>query len=767
MDKIVAIRVSRLANGRQAPNQFPGWDSPETTVFESGGYGGAPRTKYLATPDTSKFIARTTEASRDQEVTTFAERCSIVLRLTRSGACFVFSCSTETNSYSVGYFEGVKEGVANPTGVGPGGGAMKSNRFAVPLPPLTSVPGWDPQDTAGKAWTFGVEGFEIYLKFQGLEIWRSTQFFHLESGRMALGGHPNARSYGVRDVEAKHLPDKPLYSDLARKVFDLRDFGMKSLMTTGTISAGADLLHVADAGGFSVGDRICIGVGGEVAGGVPGERGVGGCWPNLLYASVSVRDSDNTQPRGKVSGVLETGETAMWSGSRWVRYAGNLDKYLQKILPRAHVATIVAIAGNVFRLDKPGVAGTVDAPVRFDSSLRMASTLAAPDSGLRLQEGCTISVPPGKDWTFANSSPSFNRLPGLRIVGAGRDKTSVVSPRGTRATGFYITESPGFVVSDIEFVGNARSDAGYMFTFHPTLDHWTGVGEFIRGSTSDRALITRIRGINHGLSCVGLNYCSNGLIKDIQVIHETGHKQYFQWSVGCADSDNCVVEDITFNCPNLLKGLETFRSSRTTLRRATGRNAVFSSNSSTNSMFEDCDIVYEPGAGYAGIDGQFSAGSNNPSPLEPLVNLNSNIDNTSGSATGTTVLVRNCNFDVRGRLFPPGYGVLVIGISGSVDKVTVSGRYPAKPEPRPGGLIRLPDLGADIAMAIRCDEPGKSVTVDGVRIVSRSRTPPVGGFLGGTLHPGQTIRNCVIDRLPPTIRGKVENTITNEAYDAL
>ena len=762
----VTIPVSSLATGAQSANAFSGWTSPATTVFTSSGYGGSAGTKYISTADHTYFIAKTVGASRDQELSTFGERCNIYLRWTDAGKCFVFSSSTETNSYSVGVFSNVIEGTSNPAGSGPGGGVFITNSFITPLPAITSVPGWSPTNTAGKAWTFGVEGFDIYLKYGGVEFWRSKQFYHLESGRMALGAHPSETNYGFRDVTATHKVSAGLYSDLTSKVFDLRDFGMKSLKTTGSMTANSTSLVVASAAGFSVGDRICVAVGGEAGGGVPGERGVGGQWPTLLYADAAARNADTSQPTNKCCGLLSDGTAHKWTGSSWVPYYGNLAKYLQRIVPKGLVATITGISGNTLTLNTPSVAATNNAEVRFDSGSLMSQSLTATNNGLRQQLACTISIPPGKDWCFAGVSPAFDQIPGIKIVGAGKNNTTIVSPKGIMPTGFYITQSSGFIVSDIEFIGNSRSDKGYMFQFNATTDDWTGISEFIRGSTSDGALITRIRGINHGLSCTGLNYCSNSLIKDIEVIHETGHKQYFQWSVGFADSNNCTVEDITYDCPNLLKGLETFRSTNGTLRRATGRNAVFSSNASSGALFEDCNIYYEPGTGIAGVDAAFP-GADNPSPFEPLVNLNSNIDNTSGSQTGTGVTVRNCNFDVRGRVFGTGFGITVIGVSGSVDNVLIQGKYPAKPVTQPSGFFNIPNLGGDPAMAMRCDTPTKIVTLDGVRIITASATAPVGGFLGGTLHTGQTIKNSVLDLYPATINGTLQNNITNATYEAL
>ena len=518
----VTIPVQSLSTGPQAANAFPGWESPPTTVFVSGAFGGAKGTRYMSVADSAFFVARTQDVSRDQEVTTFMERGSVYLRLTPGGRALAFSVSTETNGYGVHVLDGLREGIANPAGVGPGGATVIGASFITPLPAIDDVPGWNPASNADKAWTFGVEGFDVYLKYDGVEFWRSRQFYHLEPGRIALGAHPDQRHYGFRDVSAVHKASIALTSDLTAKIFDLSDFGMKSLVTTGSMEAGATTLTVARDPGFAVGDRICIAVGGEAGGGVPGERGVGGQWPRLLYANLPTRDSDRTQVPGKICGVLSNGNTYRWDGKVWVSYDGNLRHYLGRIVPWAHVATITAISGTTFTLDEAATAATTGAAVYFDSAVLMANTLQHAASGFTRQTGATIRIPPGTDWCFANANIALGHE-GLHIVGAGEAATVIVCPPGTMSRVFNIVGAANGGVRDLAFRGSCRADKGYMFGFHFTTDAFRTAGEFCRVTSSDGFVAERITGTNHAQAIMTINGSTGAAMGDVMRVKESGH----------------------------------------------------------------------------------------------------------------------------------------------------------------------------------------------------------------------------------------------------
>lgn len=753
----VTIPVSSFSTGAQAANAFPGWISPGTTVFQNSSWG-ASNTKYLSTLDMRYFLAKTTGISRDQEVSTWGQRSVVYLRLTETGKAIVFIVSPQNSALEV-YVANVTEG-ANLGGIGPAASQISSG-FITPIVSISSVPGYSATSNAGHYWTFGCEGFDIYAKYNGVEFWRTKQFWHLEPGRMAIATQEN---YGFRDVTATHKISVPTYSDIRAKVFDIRDFGMKSVKTTGTIVASSTTLVVYDTTDFSVGDKVCIATGGEPGGGVPGEQGVGGSWPALKYLTVSAMNSDTTQVTDKVCGVLSTGDTYQWNGTAWVAYYYNFAKYLRKILPKAHVATITAIAGDSITIDTPSVAAATDANVYFDNASLLLNSLTHLHSGLSQQGGCTISFPAGDTWVFANTHLAFSNIPGISFVGAGIDVTTILSPTGAAETGITAHACPPAYTSNFTFRGNNRADKGFYFRFDPTTDVFANPTTFVRISNSNGSLTENIKGINYSNAVSEFAFCQDSVQRNIEVIHETGQLQYFQWAVNISDSANCISENIHFDCPWLFKGLESFRSSGSILRNVTGRNVIFSSNSNTNLTIENCQIEYEAGC----ADSPFNAGQPlgviYPDPREPLININSNIDNTSGSTTGSGVVISNCDFDVQGRVWT-GYGLVVIGIDSTVEAVTVVGKYPDKPVSAPSGLIRLPALGpSDTCLAIRAQTADTDLLVDGVRVITAGTNSPIGA-LGGNPQANTTIQNCVLDN--QNAGGTQTNNMSNAAYEAL
>ena len=73
--------------------------------------------------------------------------------------------------------------------------------------------------------TYGVSGFEIYVKINGIKVVSFQDYRHVEA--VAIAVKPIGPSYGVTAPNAKHLPTKHLYSDVLKGVLDARDFGVR------------------------------------------------------------------------------------------------------------------------------------------------------------------------------------------------------------------------------------------------------------------------------------------------------------------------------------------------------------------------------------------------------------------------------------------------------------------------------------------------------------------------------------------------------------
>src|SRR5690606_29883803 len=136
---------------------------------------------------------------------------------------------------------------------------------------------------------FGCEGFEIYLKINDVEVLRIMDFHHVVSGK--VGVKPSS-TYGFRTCAVDFKTNVTLFSDLDNDIYDLRDFGLKEVQTTGSISASSTTLAVASATNIAVGDYLLVEIDGESGAGARGTAGVGGTWPALSYADEATMDAD-------------------------------------------------------------------------------------------------------------------------------------------------------------------------------------------------------------------------------------------------------------------------------------------------------------------------------------------------------------------------------------------------------------------------------------------------------------------------------------------
>ena len=93
--------------------------------------------------------------------------------------------------------------------------------------------------------------------------------------------------YGFRAITMSPLANGYLYSDYANNKLDMRDWGMRSIQTTGTIAAGSSTLVLAATQNLKVGDFLLVEIGHEAGAGLRGTIGVGGVWPALYYATTA------------------------------------------------------------------------------------------------------------------------------------------------------------------------------------------------------------------------------------------------------------------------------------------------------------------------------------------------------------------------------------------------------------------------------------------------------------------------------------------------
>lgn len=771
-DVNLSIPVTATPNGAVAANAFAGWESQAGTVGSVSQYGSTD--KYFGASTNTTFLARSINSSRDQEFQGFMGQGRVFLRLTDDGACYMLEVDTQFRAVTIMFTRGMLGLSASSLGFS-GGQATGQSVFFDTASAQTVIPGWNNTATSGAFFTFGVSGFDLYCAYNGVEFFRRKVFHQLRSGRLALGQRFTGPASGFRNVTAVLRSSVPLFSDISTNTFDVRDFGLKSLTAVGSIANGSNTLQLANDPGFSIGDQIVIATGGELGGGVPGEQGVGGSWPQLTYATLAARNADTTQPLNKVAGVLETGLTYLWNGSTWITYSTSgynlASQYLSKILPKALLATITNISGTTLTLDRTALASTINANVYYNCRPYFNRNLGPPEagflSGLTTINNATIYFPPGT-WAFGHFNESdaalnqqslnIETMTGLTLTGAGRNLTTLISPTGTASLMINCATCPNIIVQDMELRGNFRSDKGYQLRYQSLGHFGTGI-DTVRMTSCPNGLMRRLRTYNQQQSATAFSFTSFGTIFDVLIIHETGHLAYQQWAANVSDSWDCTIDTVNIDTPHLMAGIETFRSERSRIRNITGRNALFSTNSSNGYILEDLDVYYETGSAETHLFGY-------PQPLTPLIDLNTNVDNSSGSSVGGGGIVRNFRIDIRGKIWPttsPFNLVQVIATSGNANNILIGGKYPAKPVTQPAGLIIFP-AGLSIARAVYNDAATRVIVVDGVRVINGSNTSSMGNFQG-IPTPNLTIRNCVIDN--QTAGGTQTNNITNAAYEAL
>lgn len=190
--------------------------------------------KYLVSQTAGNILLQTLYCSRDQEVTSWTQDGIAYLRYANGNAIFF------NHNRNAG---GGQLTIGIVTGLIPGtfGSGTKYTFYTNSSLTATLGTAYSHADTTGDTFTFGVSGFNVYVKFGG------TQFINItmgpwaleQNGAIALTSVDNSAT-GWRDVTVNHLATQSLYSDVTNQIFDVRDFGARetlpSAVFTGSIA---------------------------------------------------------------------------------------------------------------------------------------------------------------------------------------------------------------------------------------------------------------------------------------------------------------------------------------------------------------------------------------------------------------------------------------------------------------------------------------------------------------------------------------------------
>ncbi len=338
--------------------------------------------QYFSAQKESVFLMKTRTVSRDQEVDTWARRGDVYLRMSDEGTGIYIYFDTE-NGANPTLEIGIVDHALSPERKG------NYHRLWRTVDLSAMVDNYKRYFTDGDYFTFGVDGFEIYAKYNGQEFIRFKDYRVMQEGRVVLG--QVGAEYGFRKTTVRLETPKQIYSDYRNKILDLRDFGLQDTSAIGSITAGSNQLKLATPSQFKGGDYVIVETGEETGQGIPGSEGVGGTWPSKSYATAVERDQDKFQPVDTYAWIESDGTIYQWNGKQWQDRSYWINTsinppvrmenyYVKRAVPLALRAKILGVSSDGLTLTLSANAGAnaSNANVHFDNAYVINKLVRSP-----------------------------------------------------------------------------------------------------------------------------------------------------------------------------------------------------------------------------------------------------------------------------------------------------------------------------------------------------------------------------------------------------
>jgi hypothetical protein len=764
-----SIPVSTMAVGPIAANSLSPYFTNAAASITANTVWTNAVTKYLMTSEGGSYIAVSKYCARDMEIDSWSRNGIMYIRLTDSGDGLYFAPDLESNAWRMG----IVHGFVNGSGFiwGATGSYMPLYRGTL----TGSIPGYKSSGTDGDHFTFGAEGFDIYLKFNGVEFLRITDYRAMASGRAAIQANTN---YGFRDVTVNHFATKSLLSDYKNNIIDARDFGMKQVLSTGSMAAKSNQLVLSSNTGFKVGDYILVEIGGESDGGYRGTVGIGGAWPYKSYATVTALLADLSQPHNSYAWAQDTGDVYYDYLGSWEKaqvpvasygYTSERWYYLGKAIPIALHARITAVSsdGLTLTLSKAAAVSTTNANVYFDNSYVLNKLGVDPSADVfptltpdfaqgrnlaAVTPVITIQMPPG-DYAIGQFV-NMNAHPGMTLAGTGATATVLFSPKGAPSANVNMYNSPNSTARDFGLKGNFQTE-GYGFgwwSYNPgdyTVETNGGLPTYPKGVVfwfSSGGVGRNLNVTDTPGAAFQSNYSDNVWGYNINVLLNTGSYMYIGWQIQWADSTNGGCQDCSVTSSTLTGGFESFKSDNTHFVRSTGRNVY---------------MAFNDAGGFLVDGGQLTIGANSLQtnhwsyPANPMVNINTNVQDLHAQQGGT---IRNLSMTVEGYIDDhhdmPSAGIVINDNNPNIS--IIGGTYSG-----PNGYRGA--VGGPTGIT----STGTNTIVDGFQVLRgrSSDTSYIGIYNAGIGVRDGVIKNCVADSfVGPVIQNCTAKTTTSPNF---
>lgn len=509
---------------------------------------------------------------------------------------------------------------------------------------------------------------------------------------------------------------------------DVPPLPLKSLAALGSIETGSNRLHLNENPGFKISDSVIVEVGGEEGRGLRGTRGVGGAWPDLSYKNKDAMHADWRQPSNTYAWIEETGDVFQYVSQAWIQNNPRY-YYSAKAVPKALVARITAIEGDVLILDAGALATSVNARVYFDNLSVLDSVNKhrlgwAPTTRMSL-------LPRG---AFAISGRvSMAGLRNWTVAGQGNQATTIFSPRGTPSVSMLFFGCSGVAIKDLHLQGNLALDGfGLYMPKNATRVAGESYPSGIKFGRSINCEASNITITNVFQVAVGTSFCVDVWARHCDAVLTVPMMQYVQWMFLWADSVGGGIIDCSVTSEFLAPGIEIFRSDGVHFIRPKLRNAVISCNGSGRFLLDEPTIVIDENSQFS--DESFSRNN-------PVINVSSNIQPPDRSI-GLGGVIRNPTIVQKGYINNTKDRLQNINVNANNPNIRIEGGYPDTPTA--GGLIQSLDYipGTYAYGGVGIFAPSVSVSVSGIRVVGTASSPKIGNI---NVAPGSSVSNCVAD----------------------